>query len=376
LWRLFLGVRKQHLMDVERRMELILRPPTEEVITVEELRELLESVDRPVAYDGFEPSGLAHLPFGLLRPIKLRDMIEAGCRFKLLLADWHAMINNKMGGDLEAIRTVGEYFVEVWRAAGVDLGSVEIVWASDNASDPEYWKLVLKVARSVTLRRILRALPIMGRVEGELQEAAQVIYPAMQVADIFYMGCHICQLGLDQRRANMLAREVGPKLGLWKPVAVHHHMLMGLQGPVGAKGMDDDPRIDVQISSKMSKSVPETSILVHDPTEVIERKILNAYCPPRVEEGNPVLDYAKHIVFRAMGRLKVEREQKYGGDVVYESYEQLRDDYVSGRLHPLDLKRAVARALDELIAPIRRHFETNSRARELYEFVKSREITR
>ncbi|MDJ0274588.1 MAG: tyrosine--tRNA ligase [Aigarchaeota archaeon] len=363
-------------MDVERRMELILRPPTEEVITPEELRTLLETVERPVAYDGFEPSGLAHLPFGLLRPIKLRDMIEAGCRFKLLLADWHAMINNKMGGDLEAIRRVGEYFIEVWRAAGVDMNSVEVVWASDNASDPEYWKLVLRVARSVTLRRILRALPIMGRVEGELQEAAQVIYPAMQVADIFYMGCHICQLGLDQRRANMLAREIGPKLGLWKPVAVHHHMLMGLQGPVGAKGMDDDPRIDVQISSKMSKSLPETSILVHDPPEVIERKILGAYCPPRTEEGNPVLDYAKHIVFRAMGRLRVEREQRYGGDVVYETYEQLRDDYLAGRLHPLDLKRAVARALDELIAPIRRHFETNSRARELYEFVRSQEITR
>ncbi len=376
LCRLFVGVRKRHLMDVERRMELILEPPTEEVITPEELRALLESVERPVAYDGFEPSGLAHLPFGLLRPIKLKDMIEAGCRFKLLLADWHAMINNKMGGDLEAIRRVGEYFVEVWRAAGVDMGSVEIVWASDNAADPEYWKLVLKVARSVTLRRLLRALPIMGRVEGELQEAAQVVYPAMQVADIFYMGCHICQLGLDQRRANMLAREVGPKLGLWKPVAVHHHMLMGLQGPVEAKGMDDDPRIDVQISSKMSKSLPETSILVHDPPELIERKILNAYCPPRVEEGNPILDYAKHIVFRAIGSLKVEREQRYGGDVVYESYEQLRDDYVSGRLHPLDLKRAVARALDDLIAPIRRHFETNSRAVELYEFVRSREITR
>ncbi|MCS7117439.1 MAG: tyrosine--tRNA ligase [Thaumarchaeota archaeon] len=363
-------------MDVERRIELIMRSPTEEVITPEELRELLETVERPIAYDGFEPSGLAHLPFGLLRPIKLKDMIEAGCRFKLLLADWHAMINNKMGGNLDDIRRVGEYFVEVWRAAGVDTNSVEIVWASDNASDPEYWKLVIKVAKSVTLRRLIRALPIMGRVEGELQEASQVIYPAMQVADIFYMGCHICQLGLDQRRANMLAREIGPKLGLWKPVAVHHHMLMGLQGPGELKGMDDDPKIDMQISAKMSKSVPETSILVHDPPEVITRKVVSAYCPPKVEEGNPVLDYAKHIVLRSMGHLNVERELRYGGDVTYRTYEDLREDYLAGRLHPLDLKRAVARALDELIDPIRRHFETNARARELYEFVSSAEITR
>ncbi|MEM1676965.1 MAG: tyrosine--tRNA ligase, partial [Nitrososphaerota archaeon] len=105
-------------MDVETKLELITRPPTEEVITIEELRELLETVEHPVAYDGFEPSGLAHLPFGVLRAIKLEDMLEAGCRFKLLLADWHAMINNKMGGDLNKIRKVGEYFIEVWKAAG------------------------------------------------------------------------------------------------------------------------------------------------------------------------------------------------------------------------------------------------------------------
>ncbi|MEM2555523.1 MAG: hypothetical protein QXD31_01595, partial [Candidatus Caldarchaeum sp.] len=77
-------------MDLERRIELITRPPTEEVITSEELRQLLETEEHPIAYDGFEPSGLAHIPFALLRAIKLRDMLEAGCRFKLLLADWHA----------------------------------------------------------------------------------------------------------------------------------------------------------------------------------------------------------------------------------------------------------------------------------------------
>ena len=71
-------------MDLERRLELILRPPTEEVITVEELKSLLEVEEHPVAYDGFEPSGLAHLPFGVLRAIKLEDMLEAGCRLSLI----------------------------------------------------------------------------------------------------------------------------------------------------------------------------------------------------------------------------------------------------------------------------------------------------
>ncbi|HDD39907.1 MAG TPA: tyrosine--tRNA ligase [Nitrososphaeria archaeon] len=363
-------------MDLERRIELITRPPIEEVITLEDLRRLLETTDHPVAYDGFEPSGLAHIALGLLRPIKLQDLLDAGCRFKLLLADWHAMINNKMGGDLEKIRRVGEYLLEVWKAAGIDLNRVEVVWASDLASDPDYWKLVIRVAKSVTIKRILRALPIMGRLAGELEEAAQIFYPAMQVSDIFYMGIDICQLGLDQRRANILARELAPKLGFKKPVAVHHHMLMGLQGPSDVKGFEDDARMNLQIASKMSKSIPETSIFVHDDEETIRRKIRRAYCPPKTAEGNPILEYAKYIIFRKLDRLHIERPSKYGGPIDYYSYDELERDYLEGRLHPADLKQGVADALNQLIKPIREHFEKDKRARELYEFVKSQEITR
>ncbi len=363
-------------MDLEKRLELITRPPTEEVITYEELKILLETEAHPIAYDGFEPSGLAHLPFGVLRAIKLQDMLEAGCRFKLLLADWHAMINNKMGGDLEKIRKVGEYFVEVWKAAGVDLSRVEIVWANDLVNSRDYWKYVILVAKNITLKRALRALPIMGRREGEMQEAAQIIYPAMQVSDIFYMNIDICQLGLDQRRANILARELAPKLGVKKPVAVHHHMLMGLQGPVEKAGYEEDSEMNLEIASKMSKSIPETSIFVHDDFETIKSKIDEAYCPARTVRGNPILEYAKYIIFRKMKSLYVERPAKYGGDIEYWSYEELEKDYVNGKLHPADLKNAVAKAINEIIKPIREHFEKDPNAKKLYEFVKSQEITR
>ncbi|MEM0441310.1 MAG: tyrosine--tRNA ligase [Candidatus Caldarchaeum sp.] len=363
-------------MDVETRMELIMRQPTEEVLTPEELRIILETESHPVAYDGFEPSGLAHIPFALLRAIKLRDMLAAGCRFKLLLADWHAAINRKMGGDLEKIRRVGEYFIEVWKASGIDISKVEIVWASDLADDKDYWRLVIEVLRNSTLRRVMRCLPIMGRKEGELQEAAQLLYPGMQVADIFKLEAKICQLGLDQRRANILARELGPKLGFWKPVAVHHHMLMGLSGPTGPTGFEEEESLDVQISSKMSKSIPESSIYVHDDFETIKRKIHNAYCPPKQAAGNPVLEYCRYIIFPLSESIRVERPPKFGGEIVYHDYSSLEKDYVDGRIHPLDLKNAVAEYLNKLLWPVREWFEASPRAKELYEFVKQQEITR
>lgn len=356
-------------MDVEERLELV-KGIAEEIITEDELKELFQEKEHPVMYDGFEPSGLAHLPFGVYRALLLEDLMEAGIEVKLLLADWHAWLNNKMGGKLEDIQKAGEYFLEVWRAAGIDTDKIEIVWASELVEDKEYWERVLNVARNHTLNRAKRALTIMGRKDADSGPAARVYYPSMQVADIFELDVDICQLGMDQRRANMLAREVAPKLGEEKPVAVHHHMLMGLQKPDIEGGYDEDEDIDREISSKMSKSKEDTCIFVHDSKEEIENKLGNAYCPSGQEKANPVLDYAKEIVFRAFDEMKIERPDKYGGDVTYSSYNELRNDFVSGDLHPQDLKMGVAEKLNELIKPIREHFEEDDDARELYEEVK------
>ncbi len=362
-------------MEIEDRLKLI-QNVGEEIVTMEELRSLLQEKKEPIAYDGFEPSGLAHIVFGIYRPLLLRDMIKAGVKFRLFLADWHAWINRKMGGDLELIRTVGKYFIEVWKAAGVPMDKVEFFWASDLVDNSDYWKTVIEISMKTTVERTKRCLTIMGRKEAELRETAQLLYPLMQCADIFHLECDITQLGMDQRRVNMLAREVGPKIGFWKPVVVSHHMLLGLEGPKETSGFDDDSNLDLIISSKMSKSKPESAIYVHDSPEDINRKIRKAYCPNKQVELNPILDYAKHIVFRAFPKMLVERPAKFGGDVEFASYNELEEAYLQGKLHPLDLKKTVAKYIDKLVAPIRKHFEENATARSLYETIKNAEITR
>jgi tyrosyl-tRNA synthetase len=281
-----------------------------------------------------------------------------------------------MGGDLEKIRKVGEYFMEVWKAAGVDMKKVEVLWATDAFSDKEYWKKVMLIAKNTTVHRTLRCLTIMGRKEGEMTETAQYFYPMMQTADIFHLKADICQLGLDQRRANMLAREIGPKMGWWKPVVISHHMLMGLNGVKQSEGYDENQNFDLEISSKMSKSKPETCLYVHDTKEQIREKINGAFCPTKIIEGNPILDYCKHIIFRRFETFKIERTEKFGGNIEFSDYDELEKAYRNGEIHPMDLKNATAEFLEKLISPIREHFEENKRARELYEFVKSQKITR
>lgn len=357
-------------MDIESKIGLI-KEFAREIVTEEELKRIFETNDHPIAYDGFEPSGVAPIHFGLLRAANLKYMLKAGIKFKLYLADYFGFINNKLGGDLEKIRTAGKYFIEVWKACGVDEKKVEVIWAKDIMDGISYWDKTLKIAREISLERNLRATTIMGRKQGEKLSMGQLFYPPMQVTDIFHMDIDICQLGMDQRRANMLAREIADKLKWKKPVAVHHHMLIGLQGM--QKGATDE---ETMIKSKMSKSDPKSCIYMHDSTEEIQGKVNGAFCPLKREEGNPLLEYAKHIIFKEIKAMKIERPKQFGGDVAFANYEELKKAYIAGQLHPSDLKKGIAQELDRLIKPAREHFEKNKKARELYEVVKETKITR
>lgn len=356
-------------MDIEERLALIGASPTEEIITTDELKLLLESNPHPLAYDGFEPSGLAHLGSALLRAIKVEDMLKAGCRFTLLLADYHAMINGKLEGDLEKIQKAGKYLIHAWKSCGVDTSKIELKWVSDYVSDPEYWKLVIKIAKSTTLSRMLRCSTIMGRKEGEPTDSAQIIYPAMQCADIFYLGIDICQLGMDQRKVNILARELAPKLsGLKKPVSVHHHLMMGLGGP-GKGRMGSAPRDELEMEQKMSKSKPDSCVFIHDTPEQIAKKIGGAYCPEKIVEDNPVLEICRYIIFRKQKEFGIERPAKFGGSISFQSYGELEKTYLEGKLHPADLKYGVSLALSRILEPSREYFRKNTEAWELYQFV-------
>ncbi len=356
----------------------------EEVVGEDDLRKLLESDEALVAYDGFEPSGQIHIAQGLLRAINVNKMVQAGVKFKMWVADWHAMANNKMGGDLEKIKVVGEYFIEVWRASGMDLSKVEFLWASDMAKNPDYWKLVVQVGKTNVLKRFIRTAEMMGRDESlDTLTGANIIYSCMQVADIFTLGARITQLGMDQRKLNMLAREVGPQLGFWKPIVVSHHMLMGLSKPKTAEieNPSESDAMKRAIERKMSKSNPDSAIFMTDSFEDIQRKINKAYCLEGDVKENPILEYCKYIIFESFDRLGVdafviERPEKWGGNVVLKTYKELEQKFANKEIHPQDLKIAVTKALDHLLSPVRKHFQEDVHAKELFEKVKSYQVTR
>ena len=303
---------------------------TEEIITEEELTALLAEKKHPTTYCGYEVSGAVHIGT-LVAVSKQKDFQEAGLKVKVLLADVHTYLNRK--GSEKWIDEMADY----WRACFIALGltNAEFVRGTEFEYDKEYIHDVLKLGLITTLARATRSMQEVAR-DIENAHVSQMMYPLMQIADIKHMGVDIAHGGMEQRKIHMLGREVLPDIGYRKPVCIHTPLLVSLQGP----------------GCKMSSSKPETVISVDEKPEQIAEKISKAYCPLE-KEGNPVLQMSKFLIFPATGKLEVTRPEKFGGDIIFSSYPELEDAYLSKKLHPMDLKKAVTTALTERLEPVR-----------------------
>jgi tyrosyl-tRNA synthetase len=336
-------------MDIEQKISLIKRN-AEELVTDDELRKMLSERPDPSAYIGFEPSGLVHLGWAMVAS-KICDLADAGMKVTVLWADWHAYINDKLGGDMESIRTCARYMEDCFEALGVDRDKIKYVYASELLDDIEYWEKVIKVAKVTSLSRVKRAMTIMGRSEDDADtDASKLFYPILQAADIFCMDVDLAYAGMDQRKAHMLARDAAEKLGWKKPTALHTPLIPGLKG-----GDRMNPE-----SSKMSKSDPDSSVNIHDSDDDIRRKLNKAFCPPEREHEseNPVLMLCRYVILPRTGRLVIERPEKFGDTVSFDKYEDLTGSYFAGKLHPMDLKKGAAEGLIQALAPVRAFFDS------------------
>jgi tyrosyl-tRNA synthetase len=342
----------------------------EEVLTRQDLEELVASGVPLKHYIGFEISGKIHLGQGMLCMAKVKDFVDAGVECTIFLADWHSWINDKLGGDMPTIRRIAvDYFQEgmkaSFRALGGDPAKLNFVLASDlyhNRDD--YWATVVDVAKNTSLARMQRSITILGRKEGESVDFAKLIYPAMQVADIFFMGINIAQAGMDQRKAHVIARDVASKMRVSplrdgdvriKPVCVHHPLLLGLKKPSMWPPPEGD-LADFWASMKMSKSDKSSALFVHDSPDEIRVKVRKAFCPPDSAQFNPMLDWVRKLVFPRDGEFRIARSEQHGGDLRFTSPDEVDEAFLSGALHPADLKNGVAEWLVDTLAPVREAF--------------------
>ncbi|MEE8358346.1 MAG: tyrosine--tRNA ligase [Candidatus Hydrothermarchaeales archaeon] len=319
-------------MNVDEKIGLI-GSNAVEIIKDDEIKGLLSEKDCPRVYVGYEPSGKIHLGH-MISVNKLIDLQRAGFKVVVLLADLHAYLNDK--GTMEEIGEIARFNRECFIGMGLDPEKTEFVLGSEVQLTKEYFMNVHKMALVTTLLRARRSMDMVSK-EDDNPKVARVIYPLMQVIDMIALDIDVAVGGIDQRKIHMLARDNLSKLGYAPPICIHLPIIHGIDG-----------------DEKMSSS-KENFIAVDDSEEVIRSKVKKAFCPMETVDGNPILEIFENHIFNRIGEVVIERPEKFGGDLRFESYKQLEDVYKKGDLHPQDLKNSAADYLVEILGPVREY---------------------
>jgi len=323
-------------MDTEKRLELIKRN-TEEILGEDGLRKLLEEKKQPVVYWGTTPTGKPHVGY-FLPMLKIADFLKAGFKVKILLADLHAALDNVPWIVLEKHYDYYEKIIPfILKALKVDIKNLEFVKGSDFQLKPEYMYDVLRMSSFVSAHDANKAASeVVKQVENP--KLSGFIYPIMQAVDEQYLEVDAQLGGTDQRKIMVLARENLPKIGYKSRIEIMNPLIPGL------------------IGKKMSASIEKSKIDLLDSDKEVEDKIKNAEFAAG-NSDNGVMAFLRYVIFTIKKDNKekfiVKRDKKFGGDVEYQDYLSLEKDFMNGKLHPLDIKNAVALEVNNLLKVFR-----------------------
>ncbi|MEK6896593.1 MAG: tyrosine--tRNA ligase [Nanoarchaeota archaeon] len=324
-------------MNSKERLALIERN-LQEIIGESDLIELLEKKKTPSVYWGTMPTGSPHVAY-FVPLLKIRDFLNAGLKVKILIADLHAALDGVSWEILDKRQKYYEVLMPLMlKSLGVNLKELEFVRGSKIQLQPKYFKDLLKMSMLTHVKDATKAASEIVKMD-ENPKLGNILYPLMQALDEEYLKADIQFGGLDQRKIFVFAREYLPKIGYRSRIELMNPMISGL------------------IGKKMSSSIPSSKIDALDDEETVNKKLKEAEC----EAGNPdngIMAFLKYVIFTLKADKKqnfiIERLAKFGGTLKYSSYEQLEREFINKSVHPLDVKNALAKEINTLLAPIRK----------------------
>jgi len=333
-------------MDVTERFDLITRN-LQEVLGEKELLEKLASTDNFTVYWGTAPTGSISLAY-FFPMLKVADLLNAGCTVKILLADLHAALDGTSWGELESKTAYYEEALKtILKTLGVPSEKLDFVRGSTLQQDAKYFSDLLRLSTVVSVKDSKKAASEVVKL-GENPRMSGFIYPLMQALDEVHLNADAQLGGVDQRKIVVFARENLPKIGYHARIELMNPIIRGLVG------------------EKMSASAHNTKIDLMDSIETVKKKVKKADCivgDPR----NGIMSLLKNFIMivkkdRAQDFL-IERDEKFGGNIVYQDYETLEKDFISKKLHPLDLKNAVTLEINNFL----KNFRNNKTLKKLYD---------
>lgn len=336
-------------MSADEKFELIKRN-TEEIVSEEELKNLLKKKAKPVVYLGTAITGRPHVGY-FMWVLKMADFLRAGFKVKVLLADLHGALDNCPWTELDRRYDYYERVIPLmFRAVGVDVKDLEIVKGSEFQLKPEYFFDTLKMSSFTSVNDCKRAASEVVKF-GDNPKLSGLIYPIMQSLDEVYLGADVQYGGVDQRKILMFARENLPKIGYPSRVEVMTPLIPGL------------------IGKKMSASDEKSKVDLLDDEKTVKNKLNGA----EMIAGNPdngVMAFLKYVIMTVKKDKKekfvIKRDKRFGGDILYPNYDEVERDFISKKIHPLDLKNAVAEEITKLLKAIQKDKKVYELAKKAY----------
>lgn len=325
----------------------------QETLNGQIIKNVLEVEKRPLKlYWGTAPTGKPHCGY-FVPMIKLAHFLKAGCEVTVLLADLHAYLDN-MKAPLETVNHRAKFYEKIVKAIltsiGVPIEKLKFVVGSSYQLTPEYTMDIFKLSNRVSLTDAKRAgADVVKQVSNPLLSG--LIYPLMQALDEEHLGVDAQFGGIDQRKIFVMAEENLASIGYKKRAHLMNPMVPGL----GQGG-------------KMSASDPNSKIDILETPKIIRKKINSAFCAPGEIEGNGLVAFLENVVQpiqelqadkEGVFEFSVDRPEKYGGPISYDSLEKLKEDYVSGSLGPVDLKAGVAEKIIQILEPIKKAYDAD-----------------
>jgi tyrosyl-tRNA synthetase len=352
-------------MDPKESIALI-KANLAEVLNGEIIDDIILKEKRPLkVYWGSATTGRPHCGY-FVPMIKIAELLSAGCQVKILLADLHGYLDN-MKAPLELIEHRAKYYEHLikalLRAVGVDISRLEFILGSSYQLSKEYTMDRFKL-EGVT--RISVAQKAGAEVVKQTDDPTLggLIYPLMQALDEQYLDVDAQFGGVDQRKIFTFAIENLPKIGYKVRAHLMNTMVPGLGDAVKMSSSDADSKIDLL-----------------DKKEDVEKKLRKAVCKPKEVEGNGVIAFVEHVIFRASalksgGKPKFVVERREGDPLVYTDVQKMKEDYTADtvssspptqplrshsfanlyQLTPQLLKAALTTALNDLLDPLRAEF--------------------
>jgi tryptophanyl-tRNA synthetase len=281
---------------------------------------------------GDRPTGKLHLGHwigSIQNRVRLQDEYE--CFF--IVADLHTLTTRP---EKEAIAEVPNHIREMvldYLALGIDPDRSTIFVQS---AIPETCELQLIFSMMVSVPRLERLPSIKDMADAaglEVMSFGLLGYPVLQAADILLPRANLVPVGRDNQAHVEITREIARRFNnLYGEVFPEPDSLIS-EVPIlpGIYGMQ-----------KMSKSL-NNAIMISDSADTVNKAVMQMYTDPnRVRadvpgtvEGNPVFIY--HDAFNP--------------DTA--EVDDLKDRYRAGKVGDVEVKKKLARALNNFLEPIR-----------------------